>query len=765
MTKPPDDLLAIFWVEANEYLESLNRLLLALEVADPAADASADLREVTRIAHSLKGAARAVGQTQIETLAHSMEDIFERAQAGRLALEPAVCDALYDGLDLMQLISSSGTLDEETVSGAVQGMRALLDGAGPGKAASPAVKPAAPPVPRAEDEPPGARATATLTRVSAEDTVRVSLNKVDQLMGQTSELLLARMHSEQRQRDMQALLQEYRRWRRQWRQARSAYIRTTRRIRDAQYAEGGALVAAGEGGADLYTLLEFLDATQQYIAGAGRHMLEISRLLARDNLHLTTLVDHLQSNIASVRMLPFETILGGFQRMVRDLARETGKEVNLLIEGAEIELDKHVLEMLKDPLMHILRNAVDHGIELPAIRETNGKLSSGTITLGVAARGNDIEVTVADDGGGIDPAVVQRRALEAGLIHEVDVAMLTDDAITALIFEPGFSTAKEVTAVSGRGVGLDVVRQRVEALRGRLWVENRPGKGTTFHLIVPVSLSRIRCLLARVGSEQYAIPLTTVTRIINVDPEDVFQVENRPMIRLEGRPMPLVHLAAVLDRPEPPAPLTAQSPVLILHSTEQRHVAFVIDDLVSEEELVLKKLGDELAQVRNVAGAAILGTGEVIIVLQSSDLVKSARRTRGALQTAAEPDAQPQAPAVPRILIVDDSLTTRTLEKNILEAAGFRVMTATTGEEALRALREQEFDVVVSDVEMPNMTGFELTRRIKADARWRALPVILVTSLDSSQDRERGLEAGADAYLVKSRFDQDELLQVIQQMV
>lgn len=777
MTNPPEDLLNIFWVEATEYLEALNAILLQLEVAGPEENHTAELREISRIAHSLKGAARAVGLSTIETLAHQMEDVFDGVQEGRFALSPDICDALYDALDVIQVYTSGGEAEPETVE-AVRGQLRALAAAGqpagpdqengqrsaPAKPKAKQVKPPAPVEPAAPPKPVPAPSVEAAPAPSAaaratEDTVRVSLAKLDQLMGQASELLIARMHGEQRRSDLHALLQEHHRWQRIWRQARSAYIRTIRRLRDMR-----ELSTAADGGADLLMLLDFIDATQHYMTQAGRSLLTLNRDLAQDNLHLTSLVDGLQADIASVRMLPFETILNTFQRMVRDLAHDGGKEVSLVVKGAEVELDKHVLELLKDPLMHILRNSVDHGIELPAQRIEAGKAPQGTITLRVASRGSDIHVSVSDDGRGINPDVVRERAVAAGLIGEAEAESLSRQEAIALVLEPGFSTASQVTAVSGRGVGLDVVRQRVEALRGRLWIENTPGKGVTFHLIVPVSLTRIRCLLARAGDESYAIPLTSVARIITVRPEEVFTVEDRPMIQVLGRPMPLVYLRNVLERPGAPPPLGEHTPVLVLRSTE-RGVAFIIDELLSEQELVLKTLGSELSRIRNVAGAAILGTGDVVIVLNTSDLIKSARRARTIITET--PAAEPEEPAVRAhwILVVDDSLTTRTLEKNILEAAGYRVRTATDGTEAIQTLIEHPCDVIVADVEMPHMNGFELAQRVKSDARWKEIPFILVTSLDSPTDRERGLRAGADAYLVKTRFDQDELLQTIEQLV
>ena len=748
MPQPPDDLLNIFWVEAAEYLETLNRMLMQLEVAPPEKDHAADVREVSRIAHSLKGAARAVGQSTIETLAHQMEELFDGVLAGALTLTPSVCDVLYDSLDIIQMIADGSPVTPEIIAQALQQMEAVAGSTDVTDAKRQTLQIELPPLP-AEDMPGGGPPTGG-------DTVRVSLAKIDRLMGQAGELLIARMHSEQRRRELQALLQEHRRWQRAWRQARSAYIRTTRRLRDRG--------EAGDGTADQMELLEFLNTTQHYLTLSGRALRSLNRALAQDTLHLTTLVDGLQADIASVRMLPFQTILGTFQRMVRDLARESGKEATLIVEGADVEMDKHVLEAIKTPLIHLLRNAVDHGIEPPEERMAAGKAASGTITLSVTTRGSDIQVSVADDGRGLNVDLIRQRAIEAGVITETEAGAMTPDEVASLIFVPGFSTAARVTAISGRGVGLDAVRQQVDLLRGRLWLENRPGQGAAFHLVVPVSLTRIRCLLVRVGEEQYAIPLTAVTRMITIAPDAVFYVEDRPMIDVMGRPLPLVALADVLERPGLTHDLTAETPVLVLHSTE-RAVAFIVDELLSEQELVLKKPGEELSRVRNMAGAAILGSGEVVIVLNAGDLIKNARRVHHHLEAASDAGDETEDEHERWVLVVDDSLTTRTLEKNILEAAGYRVRTATDGQEALQVLMEQSCDVIVADVEMPNMNGFELARRIKSDSRWQRLPVILVTSLDSPGDRERGLHAGADAYLVKTRFDQDELLQVIEQMI
>jgi two-component system chemotaxis sensor kinase CheA len=480
-------------------------------------------------------------------------------------------------------------------------------------------------------------------------------------------------------------------------------------------------------------------------------------------LRLELATSNLQDGIRRVRMMPFDTVLGGFQRMVRDLARELGKDVVLDVQGAMIELDKKVLEEIRDPLMHLLRNAVGHGIEMPAERAEQGKPGRGTITLTVAHQGSLVSITVEDDGRGIDLQAIRRTALKAGVIGQEELDTLTDQGLMQLTLLPGISTSRQVTDLSGRGIGLDVVRQKVQDLQGRIDIESWPGRGTRFQLTVPVSLATARGLLARIMDEVYVLPLSSIQKIIMVTSDDVHTVEGREMIAVNGRQTALVPLATVLERPTLHSnPLdTAPAVVLQVGATQ---AAFVVDELLGEQEMIVKGLGAQLVHVRNVAGATLLGNGRVVMILNPAEMIRSIQRD-GTRSLPAFAVPLPESTPMPTILVVDDSITTRTLEKNILEAAGYRVITAVDGIEAMGYLASDDCDLVVADVQMPRMNGFELTETIKGHEQFGHLPVILVTSLESQEDRSRGLTAGADAYIVKSAFDQEDLLSTIRQML
>ncbi len=824
------ELLSIFWGEVGEYLNGLNANLLQLETTKPdSVDLRELLREMNRVAHSMKGAARAVGLGVIETLGHYLEEVFGAAMSGALRLTADINDTLYDALDLIQQIADGEDADEaaltnivaaleQTVARSATGTTFAANGSGgtntveletqTGKAspdarreeltedsseipvvridegeelpAKPAkadirrktgktpVVPQKPPAPGTSlhsFKPPSKDVKSevadlrTMVVRPPEDSIRVSVSKLDRLMAEASELLVARLHGEERARQIAVLRRQHNRWQREWRSIRATYVRLVRRLREVDE----------DTAAEMSTLFKFLEFNQRHLTDSQRQLMQLAQDVANDNTRLSVLADQLQDDISAMRLVPFETILGGFHRMVRDLARDTGKDVMLDVDGAGVEIDKTVLDALKDPLMHLLRNAIDHGIELPAERSSSGKAPTGRINLQLEQRGSEILVRVSDDGRGIDPARVRQVAVTRELMNESDAARLSDDEARNLVFHPGFTTAEHLTALSGRGVGMDVVRDRVENLRGRVSLQSTPGSGTVVTLSVPVSLTRIRCILLRIGEAQFAVPSGMVIRMQLLKRSQVFTAKGREVILLDDRPVPLVSLASVLGlesahTEQPDADLS----VLILRAVDRR-VAFEVDFLASEQELVLKSLGRELARARFVAGAALLGTGDVIIVLDANELVRAAsggqqHARRLSPTTTLEIPTLPKARSL-RILVVDDSITTRTLEKNILETAGFDVRVAIDGIEAWTMMVDEEFDLIISDVEMPNMDGLELTRRIKESALTRHIPVLLLTSLGKPEQREAGLKAGADAYIIKSQFNQGELLDLIRSVV
>jgi two-component system chemotaxis sensor kinase CheA len=418
----------------------------------------------------------------------------------------------------------------------------------------------------------------------------------------------------------------------------------------------------------------------------------------------------------------------------------------------------------------LLRNAIDHGLESPERRQAAGKPRSGALTLQAEQLGQDVVISVSDDGAGLDIEAIRRVATRRGAGAEV--AAWGEAELVELIFNAGFSTSPIITDVSGRGVGLDIVRRNVEALNGRVGVDWKPGAGSTFRLTLPLTLTSSRGLLVRVSDELFAIPLSSVERILDIRPEQIAPLGGHDTVRYEGRPLTLARLGDVLGLARAAAPkgerAGARILVVVLAAAERR-MAFAVDGLAGEQEVVIKGLGKQLARVGGLAGATIMGSGEVTLILNASDLIKLATRSaserRSILDAAAEAASPMTTRPSRRILIVDDSITTRTLEKNILEAAGYTIQIATDGLEALSAMAAGVPDLVISDIAMPRLNGFGLTQRLKSDERTANVPVILVTSLDSAEDKARGIEAGADAYIVKSRFDQGNLLETIEQLI
>lgn len=750
------ELLQTFRVEAVEHVQILNQSLLMME-RKPTADAMRrHLQDAFRAAHSLKGAARAVNLKSIEAIAHAMENILQQARDAGRVLDADTCDGLYDGLDGIQALLEDREIDTEQLQLRLADMANLNSGEShselvnesPQKPIENMVEetpaPAIPEPPAPAHAPVSAPLTSAdnneahiLNGLSASDTIRVSTDKLDDLMAQVGELIVLKISADQRQIDVRAIRHHMMRWSKMWSEIQHSLGHLNGNLSKQAY--------------------ESLRRYGQEMEALVQSFNEMDQAITRDTLRLNMVTNSLQDKVRHVRMIPFQTLVLALERAVRDAARTQEKDISFFVQGGDVELDKKVLETLKDPLLHLLRNAVVHGIEDEAGRLKRGKDSTGQIHLSVALKGSEVHITVRDDGRGFDldhlRKIYQQRGGEG--------AEASDDEIISMAFLPGVSTATDITTLSGRGVGLDVVRQQIEAIQGRISVSTNAGYGSSFNLVVPISLAMTRGLLVRAGGQHYGLPLLSVEKIL--EPKETIAVSGKHMLRVNGTPLPLVSLSSLLEQPGSTEDENHSRLAIIMAVADQR-VALLVDDALTEQELAIKPLSAPLKRVRNVAGAALLGNGDPVIILNPSDLIRSAKGTH--LLAAPIKRIGEAAEQVSRqVLVVDDSITTRTLEKNILEAAGYVVYTATDGQEALKRLSETKVDIVVSDIEMPRMDGFNLTRTLRESNEFNHLPIILVTSLESESDREQGMMAGANAYIVKRGFDQAELLATIENLL
>ena len=746
-------LMATFQAELGEHVSTLNRGLLALEEEPPQEDRELLLADLFRAAHSVKGAARAVNLRDIETIAHRLEDVLGAVQREELSLTPALFELLFPALDALPEAMDAGLRGErlpaEQRDRLLVGLEALgrrgdvgTRRRGDGGVVATETKKAL-----SEEESPVSPCPRVPASLQAE-TIRVDTAKLDDLMASTGELLVARMRTEQRLTELRSVQQRLVRWQRSWRQVRGHCSRLQR--------QNGH-------GPEIDPLLGFLADTEGHLRALDAGMSSLLDSFADDCGRLALLTDDLQDEVRRVRMLPVATLFEQFPRMVRDLARERDKEAILQVQGGDTEVDRQVLEAMKDPLTHLLRNAVDHGIESPEAREVAGKSRRGVIYLRAAQKGNTIALEVADDGAGIDLEAVRQAVMGRGLLTAQEVAGLSDRETMAFIFRSGLSASSRVTDLSGRGVGLDVVRENVERLQGVIEADTTDGQRTRFTLTLPLTTATSHVLLVEVSGETVALPTSAVVRILRVDPSEVGSIEGKPALRTEEWPLPLVFLSQVLGLPlaERPGAPDQKLSVIVVGVAEKR-IAFRVDGFQGTQEVVVKNLGRQLTRVRNVAGATILGSGQVVMILNAADLMKSAQMVK---REGTPLSVETREVARRRVLVVDDSITTRTLERNILENAGYQVLVATDGEEAWALVQSEPVDAVVSDVAMPRMDGVMLAEKVKSDDRFRELPLVLVTSLESPQDKVRGLEAGADAYIAKGSFDQQELLETVERLI
>jgi two-component system chemotaxis sensor kinase CheA len=735
-------LMATFRAELEEHGRVFNRELLALERAPEGPGALESIKLLFRSAHSLKGAAHAVGERELETRCHALEELLAGLRDGKRALDSPLFAELFAAVD--------------SVSAA--GHALIVHGSSAPPPPAPELSPAA--EDRAPLDQPAAPQPAASAGEPAAEMVRIPGRRLDALLAQTGELQVARLRLDARREELHAMQELIAKLRNEWRAHTPAKRARRNAAAGTAVGNGAELTPAANGaGNGISARTERAIAfTRNTLVRLERELERFSGALTDDVRALGRVTAPLSEQIREARLLPFVEACEGLPRTIRDLTRAQHKDAELVIEGAETELDRSIIDGLRDPLVHLIRNAVDHGVELPERRIARGKPGRARIVVAAAVRGEVVEISVSDDGRGIDLQAVRERALALGVSEPGDRG-----ALLRLIFAPGFSTASEVTHVSGRGVGLDVVQARVEAMRGQVEVGEAPGGGARFTLTLPLTLSSMRVVFLRAGGDVLALPAASVPRLLRVGPEQLRSIEGKETLALAGAaPVPVVSLAAALGGGAVATPATRVSVALV--ESGGRRAAFIVDELLGQQEVVSKPLGRRLATMRWVAAATLLPTGRIALVLRPSALIEAAYgEQRGEL--LARRFAGDVKVAQKRLLLVDDSVTTRTLEKSILEAAGYAVLTASDGSAAWHLLQEHGADLVLSDVEMPSMDGFALAQAIRGSKRFRDLPIVLLTALDSEQDRARGLEAGADAYLVKSAFDQRALLETLRQLL
>ncbi len=741
----PDDFdysafISQFITECREHLATMNTDLLALESDPTNVDT---LGEIVREAHTIKGAAKMMGAEAIAALAHEMEDLFGEVKEGKKKLEAEATDNLFTEFDRL-----GGLLDDFAASGtAGQDSCSAEETAPPEAPAEPPVTPVAP-LKGVGSTAPGEQQKAasrkapigngsTAAKIQPEETVRVSSKKIDDLANLAGEMVINHIKQQDRATVIKEMLDTY-----QYQELRMRALRDRARVLRVED--------------DMRIELDEIEAGRQSMEKA---LVRLKRSLREDASQGDMLIRQLTLEVLSARMVPVATLFDTFARPVRDLAKQFHKDIELKIEGGETEFDRRMIEVVGEPMIHMIRNAVDHGFEEPDVRAEAGKPPRGTLLLRARQEGEYVSIELSDDGAGIDLDKVKAKAIAANLTTAENAALMSEDELIQFLFQAGFTTSEIITDISGRGVGMDVVKRKIEELKGMVYLKTELGQGTTIVLKVPLTLAMARVMFVIAGGQQMGIPTTSVEEAIRVDSSQIKTIEGREAIVLRDHAVPLMNLATGLGLPASEA---GDKTYAVILNLGDRRLGLLVDRIVGEQEVVIKTLGPHFNELRNISGATVLGSGQVVLILNPPDLMAvSFVPTSVAAGTG---ERAPMA-AAKRILVVDDSSTIRELEKTILISAGYEVDEAVDGVDALAKVAKNSYDLLVVDVQMPRMDGLTFTEKIKADERYSDIPVIIVTTLEKEEDRKRGIAAGADAYIVKKAFDQANLLSVIEQLI
>ena len=732
--------------EVNDHIRRITERLFQLE--EQPGNPEQIIEEIFRIAHTMKGSSRMMGYADVSALAHKMEDLLVEIRDGHLELHAKIIDLLFYCLDTINYLVEGVAKNVKRTTDMEQFSRLFAEVIA-GKDVD---------VPHLQSQVIRPQQSAEAAQISAapehaeelEDRqyIRIHTGDLDAILNLVGELIINQHHYESRSAAYQEMLDGLRGHRQM-----IAQLRKLTRNEDAA-AECSPVAACAEA----------LDSSNAALLQQAKTLFKRART---DSQHMRVAINNLQEQVFGIRMVSASRIFALLPRLVRMTARKLGKKIDLRILGEETRIDSRIIEEMRDPLIHLAQNAIHHGIEPPEKRKNLGKNPTGTLTIAAAQEGNRILITVRDDGQGIQSERIRDRALKDGLLSHRDIKAVSEQELFELLFHPGFSTSETVDDIAGRGFGLDIVRQHVDRVQGEIDVRSHTGQGAEFVLKLPLTLTIMDALLVKVADEVFAIPTIAVEKTFDIAAENIDHLGKTPVIIHDNALLPVVELRRLLSSSAPETPVAPlQSPdsrhTVIVLQAEERRLGFLVDDLVEEREIVIKHLGPCLRRVRNVAGATTV-RGDVVIILFVRDLIRSADSLLEGV-TLSTPAARREPRSgrlVPRVLLVEDSPNTREVQRMILEEAGYDVLTAEHGAIALSMLRNAPFDLVITDIEMPEMDGLTLTKTIKRDDALRQIPVIIVSTKSSAADRQNGLNAGAQAYITKGAFDDEAFLKAV----
>jgi two-component system, chemotaxis family, sensor kinase CheA len=768
-----EELRELFKLESEDHIQEMTEGLLTLEKKMDDIEA---LDLVYRKAHIIKGSAVMVGRDGIVKIAHLIEEYLAGVKNGKVKFSPQKFDLIYEGVDAIRplvkeaIYGTPANIDLQKVLARLQfGVEDSSDLDSPVESVSevneakidneiPVEVVSEKQISRALDaankilhketsQSPTINPSAKYTI----DTVRVDTKTLDDLITHTGELAVTKLRIDKRFEEFDEMLFLLDEWKR-----KSSY-----RKRIFEELEKNSEKSSTGFKAELGEMENIWEEEGELFVKISSFLDDFKNFSYEDNARLEFISKNLDAGIRKIRLVQLSAIFNLFPRTVRDLARQTEKEIELVIEGGETTADKRIVEEIKDPLIHIIRNAIDHGLEKPEDRINSGKPTVGTIQLRAYQTATSIMIEVIDDGRGLNIESIKKTALKRNVCTPEALEKMDSNQIQELIFTPAFSTSNIVTEISGRGVGMDIVKNTVENLKGKIKLESRPGLGCTFQLSLPFTLATIKTLIVVVNGVNYAMPTDHIETMLTVKKGGVFPIEGRQTINFNDKPLSVTYLFDLLELKEMSKKEPHEMPCIVISSGGKR-VGLFVDSILGDQEIVLKPQCKLLKRVRNISGAAILGTGDVCKVLNPIDLIKSVGKKDRQLKTplTSKPDSRKK-----RLLLADDSLTVRAQEKKILEKAGYEVIAAVDGLDAFNKLKLHKFDGVVSDVEMPNMTGLALAENIRKSEEYADLPIVLVTSLAKDEDKARGAKAGANAYITKGSFDQKVLLEVLDNLI